>query len=381
MRSKMRVELSEIKQTMANHSILPSQALIQATSALQRGEKQAARKWAQLAASLAPDLEEPWLILAAVARPHASIAYLERALEINPESKRARAGLVWAHQQHARQHSQSHRPGVPTASIQSGRPALQIPPKALAGSRISIPLLLLILAVCLIAVWAFWPGAGTSVSAAFLGNSSSAPDSHVLSWLPAGLVRPTDTLTPTATFTPTATPTATPTPTDTPTATPTPTDTATPTPTDTPMPTNTPKPVVVQQAEAAQAPAGGKKLIVVSISQQHVYAYQGGTLVYSFVASTGSGNSTRIGTFSILDKIPKAYGETWDFWMPDWMGIYHVGSMENGFHSLPLLRNGTRIWGDSLGTPVTYGCVVLGIQDSRTLYNWAEIGTVVQIKR
>jgi lipoprotein-anchoring transpeptidase ErfK/SrfK len=137
----------------------------------------------------------------------------------------------------------------------------------------------------------------------------------------------------------------------------------------------------VQQAAAPQLPAGGGKLIVVSISQQHVYAYQGSTLVYSFVASTGSGNSTRIGTFSILDKIPKAYGETWDFWMPDWMGIYHVGYLENGFHSLPLLNNGQRLWGDSLGTPVTYGCIVLGIQDSRTLYNWAEIGTTVQINR
>jgi len=372
---------------MASQSILPSQALIQATSALQRGNKHAARRWAQLAASLAPDLEEPWLILAAVARPHASIAYLERALEINPESKRARAGLVWAHQQHARQHTNSAGRQLPAAAhrinptIQSGQPALQIPLKALAGTRISIPLLLLILAACLMAVWAFWPGAGTSVSAAFPGKSSSVQDSHILSWLPAGLLRPTDTPTPTATSTPTATPTSTPTPTDTPTATPSPTDTATPTPTDTPQPTSTPKPVVVQQAAAPQVAASGKKLIVVSISQQHVYAYQGGTLVYSFVASTGSGNSTRTGTFSILDKIPKAYGSNWDFWMPDWMGIYYAGDLEDGFHSLPLLRNGTRLWGDSIGTPVTYGCIVLGIQDSRTLYNWAEIGTTVQIKR
>ena len=372
---------------MASHSILPSQALIQATNALQRGDKHAARKWAQLAASLAPDLEEPWLILAAVARPHASIAYLEKALQINPESKRARAGLVWAHQQHARQHKPAAGRQVPAGSIridptiQTSRPALQIPPKALAGSRISIPLVLLLLAVCLIAVWAFWPGAGASVSAAFLGNSVSAQDSHILSWLPAGLVRPSDTPTPTATFTPTATPTATLTPTDTPTATSTPTDTPTATPTDTPLPTNTPKPVVVQQAAAPQVPASGKKLIVVSISQQHVYAYQGGALVYSFVASTGSGNSTRTGTFSILDKIPKAYGSTWDFWMPDWMGIYYAGDLEDGFHSLPLLRNGQRLWGDSIGTPVTYGCIVLGIQDSRKLYNWAEIGTTVQIKR
>ena len=203
---------------MASQSIPPSQALKQATNALQRGDKHAARAWAQIAASLAPDMEEPWLILAAVARPHASIAYLERALEINPESKRARAGLVWAHQQHAHEKTHALRrtvlassaraelPDPGNSTIQTGKPALQIPPKAIPGIRFSIPLLLLILAICLIAVWAFWPGAGSSVSAAILGYPGSAQDSHILSWLPVGLVKPTDTPLPTSTSTPTAYP-------------------------------------------------------------------------------------------------------------------------------------------------------------------------------
>ena len=379
---------------MASQPIPPSQALKQAANALQRGDKHAARNWAQLAASLAPDMEEPWLILAAVARPHASIAYLERALEINPESTRARAGLVWAHERHAHQKATvpatSARVGQPirtTPTHPSSQPALKIPAKSHKGRRIAIPMLVLILVVCLIAAWAFWPGAGSSVSAAILGNPGSSQGSQLLSWLPAGLVRPSDTPVPTDTSTPTATATATPTPTAlptntaTPTATPTDTATATPTDTATPLPTNTPLPTVAPQVAAPQIPSGGKKLIVVSISQQHVYAYQGDTLVYSFVASTGRNNNTRTGTFSILDKIPKAYGSTWDFWMPDWMGIYYAGTLEDGFHSLPLLRNGGRLWGDSLGTPVTYGCIVLGIQDSKTLYDWAEIGTTVQIKR
>jgi len=50
-----------------------------------------------------------------------------------------------------------------------GKPSLQIPPKAISGIWFSVPLLLLVLAICLIAVWAFWPGAGSSVSAAILG--------------------------------------------------------------------------------------------------------------------------------------------------------------------------------------------------------------------
>ena len=81
---------------MTRENITASLALQQAESALRRGEKQAARHWAQIAVAMAPDTEEPWLIMAAVANPSASIFYLERALEIAPESVRARQGLEWA---------------------------------------------------------------------------------------------------------------------------------------------------------------------------------------------------------------------------------------------------------------------------------------------
>lgn len=126
-------------------------------------------------------------------------------------------------------------------------------------------------------------------------------------------------------------------------------------------------------------PADGEKSIVINISEQRLYAYQGGTLVFQFIVSTGANNGTRTGTFSILDKLPKAYDADWNFWMPDWMGIYYAGTYEDGIHTLPILTDGQRIWGDSLGTPVTYGCVVLGISESHLLYDWAEVGTPVQI--
>ncbi|MDI6768076.1 MAG: L,D-transpeptidase [Anaerolineales bacterium] len=54
------------------------QAIQNAQKALQAGDKRSARRWAERAASLAPGLEEPWLILAAVASPRASLAYLGR---------------------------------------------------------------------------------------------------------------------------------------------------------------------------------------------------------------------------------------------------------------------------------------------------------------
>lgn len=122
------------------------------------------------------------------------------------------------------------------------------------------------------------------------------------------------------------------------------------------------------------------KYILVDISEQHLYAYQGEELVYSFVASTGIENSTRVGTFSILDKIPNAYASTWNLWMPNWLGIYYSGNLENGIHALPILSNGAQLWAGFLGSPISFGCVVLGSYESQLLYEWAEIGTPVEIR-
>ena len=50
-----------------------------ARNALQRGDRAEARRLAQQAAACAPDSEEPWLILAELASPRASLAYYQRA--------------------------------------------------------------------------------------------------------------------------------------------------------------------------------------------------------------------------------------------------------------------------------------------------------------
>ena len=191
-----------------------------------------------------------------------------------------------------------------------------------------------------------------------------------------------------------------------PTYTPAPTATITPTPLPptaipSPLPTETPTLAVFAEdafviIENLPAPASaghdsttqydtppsynGSKYILVDISEQHMYVYDGDVLVYSFVASTGMGNSTRVGNFSVLNKIPNAYGATWNIWMPDWLGIYWSGSLQNGIHALPILPGGGTLWAGYLGTPISYGCVVLGTYDAQALYNWADIGTPVEIR-
>ncbi|HTX91199.1 MAG TPA: L,D-transpeptidase [Anaerolineales bacterium] len=353
---------------MTGKAIPAGRELDLAVEALQRGDKLSARRWAQRAAARQPELEAPWLILAAVAGPRARLAYFEQALKVNPQSAAARRGLESSIRRPAEATQPVGRNPVPQQKTparfeplaKAGRIAFHPSARAAAAVKVSLPALALTLAICLAAAWVARPGRGAAAS----------PGAPVAPGVQVDLERPSDTPPPSPTFTPTAT------------------SSPTPLPTVPPTSTNAPQPAATVQSAAglldgeyaaSQLPADGPKLIHVSIGAQRLEAYQGGALVYDFIVSTGSGNSTATGTYSILDKLPSAYGADWNFWMPDWMGIYYAGDLEDGFHALPILPDGERLWGDSLGTPVSYGCIVLGDAEARLLYEWADIGTTVQI--
>ncbi len=142
---------------------------------------------------------------------------------------------------------------------------------------------------------------------------------------------------------------------------------------------------LLAQVERMLAPtpvsrAASNKRIEVNVSQQRVYVWQGDTLLYNWVCSTGEpGRATATGHFRVLDKIPEAWASTWRLRMPYWLGIYQAGSLQNGIHALPILPNGQMLWAGYLGSRVSYGCVILGTENARILYNWAEIGTPVWI--
>jgi LysM repeat protein len=136
-------------------------------------------------------------------------------------------------------------------------------------------------------------------------------------------------------------------------------------------------------AGAGAAPvsvSGGGQRIVVDLSEQRMYVYQGGQLLWNWVVSTGRpGQTTAVGHYKVLNKIPNAYAYTWSLQMPYWLGIYWAGSLQNGIHALPIQANGQRLWAGYLGTPVSFGCVILSTQNAQTLYNWAAVGTPVDI--
>lgn len=201
-------------------------------------------------------------------------------------------------------------------------------------------------------------------------NNATLPENQIMVQTPisfsmAEISKPTYTPSPTMTLPPTLTPTATPEPIA-----------------QAEIVVDTPTSEYVAPVYEVDAPVvyTGGKYILVDISEQHMYVYEGDALVYSFVSSTGMNNATRVGNFSVLNKIPNAYGATWDLWMPNWLGIYWAGSLQNGIHALPILSNGVTLWSGYLGVPISYGCVVLGTYEAQLLYDWAEVGTPVEIQ-
>jgi lipoprotein-anchoring transpeptidase ErfK/SrfK len=381
--------------------------LLNAQHAMQRGDRQAARGWAEQAVALDPDSEEPWLFLAALASPRDSVKYLERALKINPRSQRARKGMHWAVERLRREQAERsakqrktslQKPVENPESIASTQPSARIlatsepktkprnqkiPVQTVAPSAAPVDprlhksatryrwsfLTVFLVVVCISIGWALWPGNASPVLA-LLHSPRSAP---AMPGFLAILNKPTYTPSPTATYTPTATltPTPTDTPTPTPTDTPTPTETATPTdtpvPTDTevPLPTNTPKPAVNPGV------GGGAKWIDVNLSRQMLYAYEGNTIVASFLVSTGVWQfPTVTGQFHIYIKLVSTTMSGDGYYLPNvpYTMYFYKGYGIHGTY-----------WHNNFGHPMSHGCVNMYTPDAEWMFYWAPMGTLVNV--
>ncbi|MFQ5942808.1 MAG: peptidoglycan binding domain-containing protein [Anaerolineales bacterium] len=131
-----------------------------------------------------------------------------------------------------------------------------------------------------------------------------------------------------------------------------------------------------------ELPVVESKRIVISISEQHMWLEEGGEVIIEHIISTGIPNSpTMPGLFQVKSRYVNAYASNWDLYMPNFLGIYHATpNLLNGIHGLPLLSNGTRLWENVLGSPASYGCVILDLEAAEHLFTWAEDGVVVEIR-
>ncbi|WP_201781135.1 L,D-transpeptidase [Ornatilinea apprima] len=354
---------------MRSGSPSTNSALRLASEALKRDDHAEARRQAIIAARQEPRNEMPWMILAAVASPQASVEYLRRALEINPHSKSAADGLQWALERcQLEGQPVPSAPSKPedTAPIPVSAPAkaAQPPaggktpptpaPKSTAGGR-RLPWFasLLILLVAALALLAF------SFNGIVLGGVPSAAFEGTQMLKPS--LTPTATLTPTPTATPTSTPTLTPT------YTPIPTDTPTPIPTDTP----TPEPTIPVEVSIPVELGSEDRWIDVDLTNQMVYAYEGSEIVRSFLVSTGTWRTPTVtGQYRIYVKYVSAPMSGPGYYLP---GVPYVMYFYKGYG-----LHGT-YWHSNFGTPMSHGCVNLYTPDAEWLYNWASVGTLVNI--
>lgn len=124
---------------------------------------------------------------------------------------------------------------------------------------------------------------------------------------------------------------------------------------------------------------GGYKEIVVSVSRQSLWAYEGGELMVSSLVSTGTAEIpetvTPIGFHSVLTKYKIQTmagfigGESYN--VPDVPDILYFDNLGNAIH-------GT-YWHSNFGTPMSHGCVNLPLDAATWVFEWADIGTAVTV--
>lgn len=403
---------------MNDNFIESREALSYAREALKNGDMEEARQWAERAAKFAPQSEDPWLVLAAASSPRESMEYIRKALEANPDSPRAKKGMEWA----MRRLNENPTNEVNSKKAEQAKAPTKNQGKKNPKKRSLLPILLILVGGAVL-LFAAWSAVTSPVLASILNMAVpkvEQPVTHLQSFAQVDIAKPVvmatlAVLQPTATSQPPAA-TATPTNAQVAQAVIVPADTQAPV-----VPLNTP-PVLataVQQNTQALAPTGTPSIeaaatqteatsipgvvsavivedtptseyapptavadippsttgsghwIDVDLSQQRVYAYDGDTVVNSFVVSTGTWQTPTVtGQYHVWIKLVSTPMSGPGYYLP---GVPYTMYFYKGY-----ALHGT-YWHNNFGTPMSHGCVNLSIPDAEWLYNFSSVGTLVNV--
>jgi hypothetical protein len=128
-----------------------------------------------------------------------------------------------------------------------------------------------------------------------------------------------------------------------------------------------------------------EKRLLIDISQQLMHQQIGGDTLNSFVVSTGkSGHDTPRGDYTIAFKNDVRYSSAYGLYMDNWMALSSTryGFVGYGIHKLPYWKTKSgRIYegADHLGRKVSHGCVRLGYEESKIIYDWSDAGMKVKV--
>ncbi len=121
-----------------------------------------------------------------------------------------------------------------------------------------------------------------------------------------------------------------------------------------------------------------EKSILIDTKKQELYQQLNGVTIRTHTVSTGKPSmATPKGEYLIGNKNPRAWSKTYGLWMPYWLGLKGT---KMGIHELPEWPNGYKEGAAHLGTPVSHGCIRLGVIAAKIVYDWTEVGTKVIIK-
>ena len=111
--------------------------------------------------------------------------------------------------------------------------------------------------------------------------------------------------------------------------------------------------------------------IDVNLTNQMVYAYEGNAIVNSFLVSTGLPETPTVtGRYRIYIKYRYKDLSGPGYYLPDvpYTMFFYEGYALHGTY-----------WHNNFGRPMSRGCVNLSIPDSEWLYNFASVGTLVNV--
>jgi lipoprotein-anchoring transpeptidase ErfK/SrfK len=114
------------------------------------------------------------------------------------------------------------------------------------------------------------------------------------------------------------------------------------------------------------------KQVVVDLSDQRVFAYDNGVMVYTALASTGlPGTPTVVGDFTVYLRLrsQRMVGPGYDLPNVEWVQYFFQGYALHGTY-----------WHNNFGQPMSHGCVNLTNTDALWFYEWATIGTPVHVQ-
>src|SRR5512132_3290890 len=146
--------------------------------------------------------------------------------------------------------------------------------------------------------------------------------------------------------------------------------------------------VPVRTVEPSVTTAALGQSIVVDLSENQLYLYDGLKVVADYpVATAAAGYTTPVGTWEVVDKRenPTWYNPAEDTWGADLPPMIAPGPGNPlGTRAIYLNAPGIRIHGtyssSSIGTYASHGCIRMYISDSEELFDLVDTGTRVIIK-